>query len=130
MDNEQKSKFLILVVEDESLIAEQYRAVLKNQGYSQVKTCNSGELAIEISNQETPDLIIMDHKLKGDLNGMETLSQIRKKVHCPVIFISAFANSIPTQEKFQLPDTYYVDKPINNENLVEQVNSSLGIINL
>jgi len=69
----------ILVVEDESIVAEHIRRSLQNMGYSVSSVAASGEKAIKEVEVKVPDLVLMDIVLEGEMDGIETAKQIRSR---------------------------------------------------
>ena len=67
----------ILVVEDEGIIAEDIKQTLTKLGYAVLKTASSGENAIRYAQELQPDLVLMDIKLKGEMDGIEAARVIR-----------------------------------------------------
>ena len=72
-------KVNVLVVEDESIVAKDIQLSLKRLGYKVLGISNSGEGAIKSARDLSPDIIIMDIMLKGEINGIEASEQIRKE---------------------------------------------------
>ena len=68
----------ILLVEDEILIAEDARILLERMGYLVVGTAASGPEAVQQADELRPDLILMDVRLQGAMNGVEAARQNSK----------------------------------------------------
>ena len=83
----------ILIVEDERLVAMSLRKQLHSLGYEVVQSVSSGEAAIKAAVELQPDLILMDIRLEGGLDGIETATEIRKRHDLPIIYLTAFSNS-------------------------------------
>jgi CheY-like chemotaxis protein len=80
----------ILVVEDEAIIAMDLAATLRRQGYLVSGTVATGEESIVQAESERPDLVLMDIRLKGRLNGIEAAHEIRRRWGIPVIYLTAY----------------------------------------
>ena len=79
----------ILVVEDDGLIAMHMQEMLEDGGYEVPETFSSGEEVIAYLDQAPiPDLILMDIRLDGKINGLEAAQRIRRRFTIPIIFIS------------------------------------------
>jgi CheY-like chemotaxis protein len=74
--NQPKEK--ILIVEDERLVAKDIESFLVSRGYDVPTVVSSGEEAIRAAREIKPDLVLMDVKLKGALDGIEASRLIRK----------------------------------------------------
>lgn len=107
----------ILIVEDESLIAENIRMILEDYGYTVVKIVSSGEAAILAVKDHRPDMIIMDIMLEGMMTGIEAAQQIFTKFGTPIIYLTAYSDDSTLEEaKFTQPYGYIV-KPFEEGEL-------------
>ncbi len=79
----------ILVVEDEKIIQLDLRCQLEQLGYVVAGVASTGEEAIAIAAQLEPDLVLMDVRLKGAMDGVEAARKIRAAREVPVIFLTA-----------------------------------------
>lgn len=68
----------ILVVEDDAIISELIMWRLKDLGYKNCNFVSSGEEAVERAKETSPDLILMDVTLEGDLDGIDAIKEIKK----------------------------------------------------
>lgn len=80
----------ILFVEDDRSLAVLYRRAFTRLGY-QVELATEGTKALEVIDQAPPDLVVVDVKLTGDLNGLDLLSRILSKHRLPSIINTAYA---------------------------------------
>jgi two-component system, cell cycle sensor histidine kinase and response regulator CckA len=88
----------ILLVEDEILIAEDARIGLERMGYVVVGTAASGPDAVQQAGQLRPDLILMDVRLQGAMNGVEAARRIRSQADIPIIYVTAHASVLASSE--------------------------------
>jgi PAS domain S-box-containing protein len=82
----------ILVVEDERITAEDIRAGLRSVGYKVPVICSEGEDAVKQAQRLEPDLVLMDIKLDGEMDGIQAAAEIRKSQDIPVIYLTAYAD--------------------------------------
>ncbi len=115
----------VLVVEDERMIAEDISESLQNAGYSVPEIVDCGPDALERSLALRPHLIIMDIKLKGDWDGIETAEAILKQHDCPIIYLTAFADSDVIDRAKVTNPFGYVLKPFRHRELRAMVELSL-----
>jgi CheY-like chemotaxis protein len=102
----------ILVVEDEAIVALQIREKLENLGHSVCGICASGEEALTAIESALPDLVLMDIKLQGKLDGIETADQIHTMYDIPVIYMTAHSeDSLIARAKESEPYGYLL-KPV------------------
>ncbi len=84
----------ILVVEDEIIIAMDIQGNLIKLGYEAPTIVSTGEAAIEKTEKLQPDLILMDIKLNGDMDGIDAAKEIRERFDIPVAFLTAYADEM------------------------------------
>jgi PAS domain S-box-containing protein len=82
----------ILIVEDESVVALDLQNRLRVLGYSTAGIASRGEAAIQLAKQLHPDLVLMDIRLKGEMDGIEAAQQIRVTCNIPIVYLTAFAD--------------------------------------
>ncbi|MDO5835615.1 MAG: response regulator, partial [Methanobacterium sp.] len=93
----------ILVVEDERITAEDIRAGLEFAGYKVPVICSTGEDAVQQAGRLEPDLVLMDIKLEGEMDGIEAAAEIRKSRDIPVIYLTAYSDE-KTVERAKLTE--------------------------
>lgn len=107
----------VLVVEDEGLIARDIVQTLVRLGYDALGPVATGEAAIEKARGLSPDLVLMDIRLKGELSGIEAAEVLRRESGPPVIFLTAHSDSA-TLERAKLAEPFgYVLKPFEETDL-------------
>lgn len=79
----------LLIVEDDPIIAADLERAMKKMDYQVIDAVESGEEALEIIDQNIPDIILMDIQLEGDLDGIDTAHLISKKHLIPIIFLTS-----------------------------------------
>src|ERR1043166_8568219 len=62
----------ILIVEDDLLIASQIEVALTDAGFQIVGTASTGKEALELAKLQSPTLVVMDIRLPGDRDGIDT----------------------------------------------------------
>ncbi len=112
-----KAKPQILIVEDELIAAEDLRITLNNLGYAVSSMVSSGRKAIKEIEKKRPDLILMDIKLKGDIDGVEASEQIRSRFNIPIIYITALSDNDSLQRAKMTEPFGYIHKPIEEKEL-------------
>ena len=115
----------IMVVEDEIVISMDIDNRLKNLGYEIVCTAHSGEDAIATAREINPDLILMDIKLEGEMDGIEAAAQIRKTQDVPVVFLTAFAEEDRFDRKQKTYLYGYIPKPFRDRELYTTIENAL-----
>ncbi len=83
----------ILIAEDEAIVAEDLALTVQDLGYQVVGKVSTGLSAIQTAEESKPDLILMDIKLGGEIDGIQASEQIRLLFDIPVIFLTAYAET-------------------------------------
>src|ERR1700722_17922094 len=81
----------VLVVEDDPIVANVLQEQLLKFGYEVFGTAASGEQALRQIENSQPDLILMDIRIEGPIDGIETATRILRDHHIPVIYLTASA---------------------------------------
>ena len=107
----------ILVVEDESIVAMDIAATLRNLGYEVTATVPSGEQAVREVEENMPDLVLMDIVLKGEMDGIVAAERIRSLFNVPIVFLTAYADK-KTLERAKITGPFgYIMKPFEETDL-------------
>jgi len=115
----------ILVVEDEELVGLAVRTYLESIGYEVPTVVPSGELAIKEAGALEPDLVLMDIRLSGAIDGIEAAAAIKDSYHIPVIYLTAYSDA-ETLKKAKATEPYgYVLKPFDERALEASVEMAL-----
>lgn len=116
----------ILVVEDERVVARDIEKRLKKLGYIVPASVASGEEAIEKVAELRPDLVLMDIRLKGRMDGIEAAEQIRADFNTPVIYLTAYADEVTLQRAKVTEPFGYIVKPFDERDLHVAVEVALS----
>ncbi len=119
------TKERILLVEDENLVAMEIADLLRALGYVVCGTASSGERAIEQAATTEPDLVLMDIRLKGNLDGIEAAQEIRRRFQTPVIFLTAYTDEATLQRAKITEPFGYLIKPFEERELHTAVEMAL-----
>jgi CheY-like chemotaxis protein len=101
----------ILIVEDERVISTDIRRRLSRMGHAVVGIAASGEEAIEDAQRLQPDLVLMDVRLRGHMDGIEAAQHIRAQFEIPVIFMSAYTTVQTLEHIWRTMPAGYLSKP-------------------
>jgi CheY-like chemotaxis protein len=107
----------ILIVEDEGIVARDIKNRLETMGYDVVGISGNGKDAINITVEQTPDLILMDIMLTGDLDGIETAKQIHDEYNIPFIYLTAYYDDEILERASGTQPSGYITKPFNDVGL-------------
>lgn len=115
----------ILIVEDERVIAWYIQETLEQLGHTVLACVASGVQAIEIAERHQPEIVLMDIRLKGDMDGITAAEQIYTQFDIPVIYLTAHTDPATLQRaKFSAPFGYLV-KPLRVQELKTTIEITL-----
>jgi chemotaxis response regulator CheB len=116
----------ILIVEDEALGAQNLRERLDELGYEVCGSVTSGEGAVVLAARINPDLILMDIRLAGKMDGIEAARRIWERLQIPVVFVTAHAD-LQTLAGVTTTDNYgYLVKPFHTSSVRAAVELALS----
>ncbi|MET0414330.1 MAG: diguanylate cyclase [Polyangiaceae bacterium] len=107
----------ILIVEDERIVALDLRGTLEEFGYDVVGLAASGAEAIEKAVATLPDLILMDIRLDGHIDGIQAAAAIHARVDVAVVYLSANADTETVGRALETAPAGYLAKPYNYRSL-------------
>lgn len=111
----------ILIVEDEMVIAMDLQVCLQRQGYIVTGHATRGEEVITVINDNRPDIILMDVKLEGSIDGVETAQMIYDNYDIPVIFITSYSNKTIIDRAKKTNPFGYIVKPFDEKELFTNI---------
>ena len=118
-------KKCILIVEDESITAEDIKNMLTELDYDVAGIASSASTAILRARQTRPDLVLMDIVLKGKKDGIDAASRIRTELNIPVVYLTAYGDETII-ERAKLTGPYgYIIKPFTKRELHSNVEIAL-----
>ncbi len=115
----------ILVVEDERIIALNIKESLESLGYAVPAIADSGEKAVQKATQLRPDLVLMDIRLKGSIDGIQAAEQIWNSLQIPVIYVTGHSDK-STLERAKITAPFgYILKPVKEQELYVAIETAL-----
>jgi PAS domain S-box-containing protein len=115
----------ILVVEDEFIVAKEIEMRLTAMGYQVAASALKADEALKLAEQHRPDLVLMDIRLQGEMDGITVAEKIRERFHLPVIFLTAYSEDT-TLERAKLAEPYgYILKPFEERELKSAIEIAL-----
>lgn len=116
----------ILIVEDEAVIALDIQYTLENLGYRVPAVVSSGEESIEKASEIHPDLVLMDIKLSGDMDGISAAEQIYNRFRIPVVYLTAYSDEKMLEGMRRTMLFGYISKPFDEGVLKSTIEKVLG----
>lgn len=107
----------VLIVEDDLIISLVIEKMIFELGYKVVGKTETGEEAVEMALKLKPDLILMDIRLKGEMDGIDAVNQINQKIDTSIIYVTGNSDNAYLQ---RIKKTKHVDliiKPFTSNDL-------------
>jgi two-component system, cell cycle sensor histidine kinase and response regulator CckA len=118
------SNLRVFIVEDERLIAENLKIIIEDQNWQVIGIVSSGEDAIKIAEATNPDLILMDVRIRGDVDGVHAALVIHESLRRKprILFLSAHPQEqFPHLDSLPAESFAYLKKPYTPEDLVAAI---------
>ncbi len=115
----------LFIVEDQRLIAADLENTLRKLGYEVVGNATSGEEAIEAVTAARPDLVLMDIRLQGAIDGIQAAEAISRRIEVPIVYVTAYADEETIRRAKVTGPFGYVVKPFNPRELQASIEIAL-----
>jgi signal transduction histidine kinase len=116
---------VILIVEDELILAEDWQRTLTDFGYDVFAIASSAAEAVRLADERRPDLVLMDIRIKGKIDGIETAKILRTRFSSALIFLTAHGDeAMIGRAKETEPDGFLL-KPVSDMQLRTTVEIAL-----
>jgi len=116
--------FRILIVEDEGIIANDIACRLLSAGYEVTGIAVSSEEVLSTLRDSRPDLILMDIRIEGAMDGIQTAAKIRETFDIPIIYLSAHTDR-ETMGRIGAGGGPILTKPFSSAELVTAIKGTL-----
>ena len=118
-------KTRILIVEDELITANDFEESLQSLGYEVTGIAKSGSETFGQIKKDSPDLVLMDLKLQGEMDGVEVADQIRTEFNIPVVYLTAYADKA-TLDRIKKTEPFgFITKPFDDRELQGVIETAL-----
>ncbi len=119
------AKAQVLLVEDDGVVAIDTKSRLKKLGYAISAIVPSGEEAIEKAKDKTPDLVLMNVRLRDEMDGFEAGREIRSRLRIPIIYMTGYPDDKTWEEAGITEPSEYLVKPVDSIDLEKAIDSAL-----
>ncbi len=116
------------IVEDEGIVAMDIRNSLISLGYEVPFWVDSGDKALQKLNEFEIDMLLMDIIIKGNMDGIATSKEVRKKFNFPIIFLTAFEDGATIESITKANADGFLIKPFEDMKLKEVIESVFEMI--
>ena len=110
-------KCRVLIVEDENIVALDLCRRLAHLGYEIVGTAASADSALKLVERKYPDIILMDIRIKGNVDGIQLSENVHRDFNIPVIFLTAYAEEATLVRARATRPYGYLLKPFSEREL-------------
>ncbi len=107
----------VLIVEDDMILSMVNRKYVELLGHKVVNAVRTGKEAIDSVKIYTPDLVLMDIRIEGDIDGIEAMEEIRKFSNVPVVYLTGNSEPITKSRAEATNMLAFCIKPISMEDL-------------
>src|SRR5690242_3574878 len=114
-----------LIIEDETLIAEELKERLSLLGFSIIAAVDTAAEGIEIATRQNPDLVLMDIRLKGKKDGIQAAAEIRRQVDVPIVYLTAYSDQITVERAKSTEHDGFILKPFYRGELQSTIDVAL-----
>lgn len=115
----------ILIVEDEPLIATLIGAVLEELGYRVVGAASSGAEALVLAGRFRPRLALVDIRLSGPMDGIETACALREQFGIPAVFLSGLGDPATVERAKRAQPAGFLAKPFRPSRVLDAIERAL-----
>jgi two-component system, response regulator PdtaR len=107
----------IFIVEDDGILVLVNAKLVSDAGYNVIGHSNNGLEAVELIKKLKPDIILMDIKLKGEMDGIDAVKEIQKFVNIPVIYLTGNSEAEIYKRAQETNFLSFLIKPVNGDML-------------
>ena len=107
----------ILIVDDEWLTRLEIEEMLTDLGYDVAGKAETGAEAVAMARELNPDLILMDVKMPGEMNGIDAAREIKAELGTPIVFISGYGDPEYVEAAKEIAPFGYVMKPFDEREI-------------
>jgi two-component system cell cycle response regulator len=116
----------ILIVEDELVVARHLELTLQDGGYQVVGVAASAGQALFVAGRERPDLVLMDIRLRGHVDGVDTAAMLRAEFGVPVVFVTANTDDATLERALEVGAVGFLAKPFDSRRLHHAIQVALS----
>ncbi len=118
-------KYSVLIVEDERIVAMDLQQILTALGYDAYAIASSAKEAFARASEKRPDVVLMDIRIKGPLDGIRAASIFRDKLDVPVVYLTAHADDATIARAKKTTPHGYLLKPVKSTELKSAIEMAL-----
>ena len=105
-------RYKVLIVEDERVVAKDLALTIESMGYEVIGSAASHDEAMAICAQQEPDIVLMDIRIKGPIDGIDTAAELLERYGLHVIYLTAHADIASIDRAKRTRPHAYLLKPV------------------
>lgn len=117
----------ILIVEDDPILSLVQTKFIQKMGFEVVSSVSNGDDAIQAVKEFSPDIIVMDMRIEGKLDGIQTMQEIQKFSEVPVIYLTGNSEMAMLERSRETNMKGFLVKPVNYAELEELIRAVLEL---
>jgi DNA-binding LytR/AlgR family response regulator len=118
-------KALVLIVEDQVLISKSIEAMITDHGMEVIGICKTGEEAVALAAKRTPDIVIMDIRLQGKIDGIQAAKELQLNERIPIIYLSDYIDKGTVRRAKETRPANYLSKPFTEQDLLRALDIAI-----
>lgn len=119
----------VLIVEDELLLAEDIATDLADFGFEISGMFTSGEACVNAFNDLQADVVVMDIRIKGAYDGIETAQRINAIRRTPVVYLTSNSDRMTLSRLLDTHPSAYITKPYHKNDLMMAIEMAVRTVN-
>ena len=117
----------VLIVDDEPIIRMDLKEMLEEKGCIIIGEASDGETAVHLSRSMKPDVVLMDIKMPGKMDGLQAAKRITEEEICPTVLLTAYNQQELVKEAASTVGIFaYLVKPIKEEDVLPALNLAVA----
>ncbi len=117
----------VLIVDDEPIIRMDLKEILEEKGCIIIGEASDGETAVHLSRSMKPDVVLMDIKMPGKMDGLQAAKRITEEEICPTVLLTAYNQQELVKEAASTVGIFaYLVKPIKEEDVLPALNLAVA----
>jgi PAS domain S-box-containing protein len=119
-------KYSVVIVEDEGLIAADLQGRLEKVGYRVPAIAGTAGAALQAIREKSPDLVLMDIRLQGNVDGIQVAEQVRQDFDIPVVYLTAYEDRKTLERASRTQAFGYIKKPVDSASLQGSIEMAIS----
>jgi two-component system chemotaxis response regulator CheY len=120
-----QSAFRVMIVDDNDIVREVLRTLLKGAGYQVVAEANDGDVGLVMAEKTRPDIVFLD-VVMPKLSGLDMLGELKQKLpDCVILMVTSDSDAETVRNALMLGVSGYVLKPFRVGTVLDAVKNAL-----